>query len=96
MYAEARKFMPTVPDLVSRLRSTDASTSADIMVHFYDVGKQYFGEEKQQLFRFFALLYLVIWGKSAGPRFGEFAVLYGRDNFANLIEEKFAEAKTFI
>lgn len=55
-----------------------------------------FGEEKVQLFRFFNLLYLLVWGKKNGPRFGTFAVMFGRSEFAELISSRMNEAKNWI
>lgn len=93
---EANIFISAANDLIERLFQTDATDETEIMTIFYDVGKQYFGEDKKQLFRFFALLYMVVWGKTAGPRFGVFANLFGKNEFATLIRDRLSASINWI
>lgn len=93
---EAGVFISAANDLIDRLEKTEADNETDIMTIFYDIGKQYFGEDKKQLFRFFALLYMVIWGKTVGPRFGVFAILFGKNEFVALIRDRLSASINWI
>lgn len=95
-YEEARTLLVAAPDLANRLRNSNSTTEEEIMSIFYDVGKEYFGSEKKELFRFFTLLYITLWGHKNGPRFGVFAKLFGKDEFADMIDEKINEAVNWI
>lgn len=88
---EASILLSCVPDLCDRLELLpEESTDEEIQRIFYDVGKENMGEEN--LRRFFALLYLLIWYKSSGPRFGVFGRMFGLENFIGLIRTRFDEA----
>lgn len=57
----------------------------------YDVGKQFYGEEKDSLRNFFKMVYEVIMGQESGPRLPIFIMLYGIDNTIKLLEERLIE-----
>lgn len=54
----------------------------------YNVGKMYYGEEKDSLRNFFRMVYEVILGQTSGPRLPVFIMLLGIDKFVSIIEEK--------
>lgn len=93
---EAELFNRAALDLIARLRVLESTENVDIQTIFYDVGKEYFGEEKTDLFRFFALLYMTIWGRTVGPRFGVFGNLYGKEEFVELISTRLEASKNWI
>lgn len=93
---EASNFIIASKDLIERIRNLESTEGVDIQTVFYDIGKQYFGEEKTDLFRFFEMLYMTIWERKVGPRFGVFAELYGKNEFADLIDERLDYAMDWI
>lgn len=52
----------------------------------YPVGKEIFGDDKDALRDdYFKMLYQVLMGQNSGPRFGQFAVIYGVNNTIDLL-----------
>ncbi len=71
-----------VPDLLDRIEALPPRTSdVDIQTVFYDVGKQYIGESKDELRKFFEILYCVCTGSRTGARWGMIVNIYGPDLF---------------
>lgn len=57
-----------------------------LMNTVYAVGKKFFGENKSALREdYFKMLYQVLMGQDSGPRFGQFAVIYGVENTIRLL-----------
>lgn len=54
----------------------------------YDIGKQFFGEEKDSLRNYFKMVYEVIMGQTSGPRLPVFIMMLGINEFARLLKEK--------
>ena len=54
----------------------------------YEVGKQYYGEEKNSLREFFKMIYEVVMGQSSGPRLPVFVMLLGIEKFLIILKEK--------
>ncbi|MBJ7534734.1 lysine--tRNA ligase [Rhodomicrobium vannielii ATCC 17100] len=79
-------------DLSERLATADASLDAEALQGIvYEVGKSHPFENLRDWFK---ALYEVLFGESAGPRFGSFIKAYGIDNTRALIAERLAIAKS--
>jgi lysyl-tRNA synthetase, class I len=75
-------------DLADTLRGLDAGTPAeDIQSAVYEVGKRH---PFPDLRAWFGCLYQVLLGQQDGPRFGQFAALYGIAETVALIEAALA------
>lgn len=62
------------------------------MFFVYEVGKKHFGNNKDALRDdFFKMLYQVLMGQETGPRFGQFAVVYGIQKTIELINSKISK-----
>lgn len=68
--------MLDLADRIERVVAHDSKIEEEqIQFEVYEVGKEHFG--KENLRDWFRALYEVLMGQSSGPRFGQFAVLYG-------------------
>ncbi len=77
-------------DLIGRFEALPADADGEgFQTEVYAVGKEHGFEP---LRAWFQALYEVLLGQSAGPRFGSFVALYGRDESIALMREKLAEA----
>ena len=75
-------------DLAGELDALPASSSAEeIQAVLYEVGKRH---PFPDLRAFFACLYQVLLGQTEGPRFGQFAALYGIGETVALIQSALA------
>lgn len=81
------RFLEDVRVLCVRLL---ADPDSDYMTHFYDAAKETFDGDKTQIRTWFTWLYLVIFQRPNGPRWGEFVKFYGVENFVDLVENRFA------
>jgi lysyl-tRNA synthetase class I len=95
-HSEAATMIVALEDLINSLETINATDATEIQAVFYDVGKRNFGEGKEELRRFFSLLYMVLWHSTAGPRFGIFANLYGISDFISMIRARRDEALNWI
>jgi len=66
----------------------DTSESEDYMVHFYDSAKDVFNQDKRMIRTYFSWLYLLMLREHSGPRWGDFVVSYGQQNFVNMMRGK--------
>lgn len=94
--------LAAIDELLTRLSALDLSQSeapdVDIQAVFYQIGKEFYGEfdatqgcyvvEKQVLFNFFKLLYMVYFRREVGPRWGQFINFYGIDHFIVTFETR--------
>ena len=77
-------------DLIGRFEALpDDSDGEAYQTEVYAVGKEHGFDP---LRAWFQALYEVLLGQSAGPRFGSFVALYGREETLALMREKLAEA----
>lgn len=86
------KLSLAVPDLIERLKVMEIPRycpDADIQVVFYDVGKQYFGEGKEELRKWFEVLYCIFLGSHTGSRWGMMVNIIGKDDFLWRLEHNF-------
>ena len=65
--------------------------SAQYMALFYHAAKETFEYDKTQLRTYFLWLYLVIFYRADGPRWGEFVEIYGVENFVSFVRSRFGE-----
>ena len=71
-------------ELVEYLKgASDSATSEELQTQVYEIGKKH---EFTDLKLWFASLYEVLLGQSAGPRMGSFIALFGRKETIALIE----------
>jgi len=61
------------------------------MTLFYDAAKGTFDGDKTRLRTYFLWLYLVLFQKPDGPRWGDFVEIYGRTEFIEFARRRFAE-----
>ena len=54
----------------------------------YEVGKNFYGEEKNSLREFFQMVYEVVMGQSNGPRLPMFVMLLGVDKFLAILKDR--------
>ncbi len=95
--AHSRRRDPTaaerdaLSELADGLRALPPATPGeDIQTVVYEVGKRHFAAA--DLRAWFGCLYQVLLGQSEGPRFGQFAALYGIAETVALIEQALARA----
>lgn len=65
--------------------------SPQYMALFYDAAKAVFDNDAAQLRTYFSWLYLVIFQRDEGPRWGDFVEILGVDEFVSLTRERFAQ-----
>lgn len=61
------------------------------MTLFYDAAKETFDHDKTLLRTYFSWLYLVLFQRNEGPRWGEFVAVYGVDEFNEMVRRRFNE-----
>jgi lysyl-tRNA synthetase class 1 len=82
--APSDKERAALADLADKLRGFGGERDAEkVQFEVYEVGKRHGFEPLRDWFK---ALYEVLFGQSAGPRFGSFAVLFGCTETAALIE----------
>ena len=60
------------------------------MTLFYEAAKDVFDQDKSLLRQYFVWLYLIVFQRDEGPRWGEFVQVYGVEEFNRLVRERFA------
>lgn len=86
---EVEKFLVGCSYLKEYLR--DDMPEEDIQFHFYEAAKKAFGDEKSSIREFFKLLYLVIFSKPQGSRWGMYVQMVGVSEFLNDLSVKLFE-----
>lgn len=64
--------------------------SPQYMGEFYNAARATFDNDTTQLRTYFRWLYLVVFQREDGPRWGEFVDVYGVDEFCDLVRDRFA------
>jgi lysyl-tRNA synthetase class I len=64
------------------------TTEEDFQTAFYNRAKLAFGEDKASIRTFFQLLYLLIFQRPQGPRWGQFVTLIGKDEFCARLSQR--------
>ena len=65
--------------------------SPQYMAVFYDAAKSVFDNDAAQLRTYFSWLYLVLFQRDEGPRWGDFVEILGVDEFVSLTRARFAQ-----
>lgn len=81
----AEKMDIALPELFHRLDQLPENVDpVAIQTVFYDVGKEYFGTEKEELRKFFEVLYMIFCQARTGPRWGNLAAIMGLRFFTDI------------
>lgn len=88
---EIQSFIGGINRLVEEIGGLASSDEETIQSLFYDVAKTTFGESKEQIREFFKLMYLILFSKDNGPRWGQFVLMLGVDEFAKFVNKRFAD-----
>ncbi len=80
-------FVDTSRHLADALADVELDELA-IQTIFYDHAKLAFGEEKSSIREYFKMLYLLIFHRDSGPRWGQFVMMLGRDEFIERLERR--------
>lgn len=92
------KFNVALNDLDNQLTNLQLGGEPDeitIQTVFYDVGKKYYGIDKEQLREWFRHLYLLLFEKEDGARWGQFVKLLGIPHFLEMVRNKAADPFKF-
>lgn len=77
-------------ELVDFVPNDDEEVSPQYMALFYDAAREVFDGDRRMIRTYFSWLYLVIFHRAEGPRWGDFVVAYGADNFVSMVRGRFA------
>lgn len=61
-------------------------TEEEFQAAFYSRAKLAFGDDNSSIRKFFVLLYLLMFGRDSGPRWGQFVKLTGREEFISKLK----------
>lgn len=79
-----------IPDLIDRLGKLQPPLpDVDVQTVFYDVGKQHIGESKDELRKWFEVLYCIFLGSHTGSRWGMMFNIIGKDDFLFRLQYNF-------
>jgi lysyl-tRNA synthetase class I len=67
---------------------TNETNPEEYMTHFYDAAKRTFDEDKKQIRTWFSWLYLIMFQRAEGPRWGDFVQIYGADEFVAFVRTR--------
>jgi lysyl-tRNA synthetase class I len=81
-------FYTSCEQLLNDLRNSKEETEEEFQSLFYNVAKENFGESKENIRNYFKMLYLLIFSADSGPRWGQFVMLNGKENFINVLKSK--------
>lgn len=65
-------------------------TEENIQFQFYEFAKATFGTEKAEIRQFFLYLYQMMTNTPNGPRWGQFVMIFGLDNFVEKLQDRFS------
>lgn len=89
------RFIVRTEELLEELQVLELDETQDAspqyMTLVYDAAKDVFDHDKKMIRTYFMWLYLVLFHRPDGPRWGEFIAVYGADNFAELVRERFGD-----
>lgn len=68
----------------------DEMDEETIQYHFYEAAKKAFGEEKSSIREFFKMLYLVVFDRPQGSRWGQYVMMVGASRFKDRLRWKLA------
>ena len=76
----------SITELRLLLTNMDESVT-DVQTIFYDVGKKHYGTDKAILREWFRHMYLIMFQKNDGARWGKFVDIVGMDTFLEMLEK---------
>lgn len=88
---EIQTFISGVERLLNEIKNLTQKDEERIQSLFYDVAKTTFGETKEQIREFFKLMYLILFSKDNGPRWGQFVLMFGVDEFVDYANKRFED-----
>lgn len=90
--ARGERFISAITDLLSQLENLhEDATEEEIQFIYYEVGKAYYGTEKDSLRKFFKDIYLLLFGQTAAGRIGVLTKLLGLRYFVDRIRQRLAD-----
>lgn len=85
----ATRFINAMGDLLNQLDElTEDATEEEIQFIYYEVGKAFYGTDKDSLRNFFKDIYLLLFGQTAAGRIGTLTKFMGLDDFINRIRDR--------
>jgi lysyl-tRNA synthetase class I len=88
------RFIARTEQLLSELETVELDPNElsppQYMTLFYDAAKDVFDHDKQLIRTYFSWLYLVLFQRNEGPRWGEFVAVYGVEEFNEMTRERFS------
>lgn len=78
-------------DLEELELDSEQPVSQQYMTLFYNAAKVVFDYDKSRLREYFRWLYLVVFQREDGPRWGEFVEVYGVEEFVQLVRRRFSD-----
>lgn len=88
--ASVEAFLLGAQGIVAELPTTPADEES-LQALFYAQAKAAFGGDKDSIRRFFEMLYLLIFGRNHGPRWGQFVAIVGVDTFCERLSDMLAD-----
>lgn len=64
------------------------NTEEEYQIAFYNRAKMAFGEDRASIKIFFQMLYLLLFQRNHGPRWGQFVQMIGRERFIQTLQER--------
>lgn len=92
---EAMRFCDSLSSLIDNLLALEVVESephtSQYMTVFYDAAKAAFDGDRGQIRVYFRMLYVLVFHREEGPRWGDFVDIYGREAFVNLLQTRISE-----
>lgn len=89
-----QRFIDRTETLLRELETFEPDVDQEIrpqyMSLFYEAAKDVFDGDKKMIRTYFEWLYLVIFCRPEGPRWGEFVTVYGQQEFVNMTRRRFS------
>lgn len=83
------EFMRQTQVLVDAIEHSTEHTNDHYQTLFYDAAKATFDGDKKMIRTYFAWLYWILFQRDSGPRWGEFVMALGREEFVAYVKERF-------
>ena len=88
--AEIETFVDSAHALVRDVATAPMDEEV-IQALFYTHAKRAFGDDPKDIRRFFSMLYLLVFGRNHGPRWGQFVLIAGAEVFCARVENVLAD-----
>lgn len=85
---EVKRFLQETEKLLDQLRRPLFLREDEIQTLFYDAAKATFDGDKTKIRTYFKWLYLILFQRDYGPRWGQFVQAYGKVNFIHLVQDR--------